>query len=338
MRAGRSGLLLQEGIDATEWDDLVRRHPDGTPFHLWDFLTVLAEVLGLQSRMAVAVVDGRVAGVVPLLLRVREPVVLVNHGLPIPYLGPLLSPNVGLAEVLAAVRNLLRPRPVLHFEVKSRHPFQVPSQPGWERILGYTSAVMPIDGKDDEDMIGSISAGKRRQLRKALRDGLTAGEATRHEIAEWMTPWANQPFLRQGEPGRWPAGAHLAFYDRLAPTGVCTATAVRRNGTLLALSLELLAGDRLYGWEAGLSEEGRATGAMLAMHWAVMRRARDLGLPELDMLGAPNPGIENYKRSLGAEFRLRGVARWRPPVVTLGKRLAGRAGLLHRRGVDAHPE
>jgi hypothetical protein len=66
-----------------------------------------------------------------------------------------------------------------------------------------------------------------------LNNGLTAGEATRQEIAECMTPWANKPLLRQGEPPRWPAGAHLAFYDRLAPTGVCTTTAVRRDGTLL---------------------------------------------------------------------------------------------------------
>jgi CelD/BcsL family acetyltransferase involved in cellulose biosynthesis len=337
MRSGRSGLLLRDGVDAAEWDDLVRRHPDGTPFHLRDFVTVLADVLGLQARLAVAELDGQVVGVVPLLLRIREPVVLVNHGLPIPYLGPLLPPDVGLPQVLAAVRGLLRPRPVLHFEIRSPHPFPVPSRPGWERVDGYSSAVVPISEKDDDELMGRLSSSRRRQLRKALRNGLTAGEATRQEIAECMTPWANKPLLRQGEPPRWPAGAHLTFYDRLAPTGVCTTTAVRRDGTLLALSLELVAGDRLYAWEAGLGEEGRAAGAMLAMQWAVMRRARDLGLPELDTLGAPNPAIEDYKRSLGAEFRPRGVARWRSPVVPLGKRLVGRARLLRKGGASAHP-
>ncbi|MDH2414180.1 GNAT family N-acetyltransferase [Nocardioides sp. CER19] len=334
----RRGLLLRDGTDAGEWDDLVRGHPDGTPFHQWDFVTVLSDVLGLPARMAVAEVDGRAVGVVPLLLRFRRPVVLVNQDLPIPYLGPLLPPDVGLPEVLTAVRGFLRPHPVLLFEVRSRRPFPVPSRWGWKRIDGYTSAVVPIAEQDDEDLIGTLSYSRRQQLRRALRNGLTTDSATRQEIAERMTAWANAPFLRQGEPARWPAGAHLAFYDRLAPTGACIATAVRRDETLVSLSLDLVAHDRIYGWEVGLGEDGRAAGAMLAIQWSLMRRARDLGLRELDTLGAPNPGIENYKRSLGAEFRPRGVARWRSPVVALGKRLARPAGLVLTGGADGHRE
>ena len=45
-----------------------------------------------------------------MLVRPVGPFVLVNHGLPFPNLGPLLSPEIPLDAVLAAVRRRVRPR------------------------------------------------------------------------------------------------------------------------------------------------------------------------------------------------------------------------------------
>jgi hypothetical protein len=72
-------------------------------------------------------------------------------------------------------------------------------------------------------------------------------------------------------------------------------------------------GRRLIGWDLGISEEGRAAGASPLLMTAVMRCARDLGAAEFDMLSVPTPGIAQYKRSLGAEFRPSGAAHWSPP-------------------------
>jgi hypothetical protein len=247
-----------------------------------------------------------------MLLRAVGPFLLVNHCLRFPYLGPLLRPEFSPEAVRAAVLRHLRPRPVLHLGVRSTVPFPVPDRPGWTRD-NYSSAIIPTAGKDDEALFGLLSRTQRNTVRRAVQEGLVAGPATRDEIADHLGTWANGTLARQGLSPRWPAGAHAQFYDALAPSGVCTGTAVRRDGQVLAVSLDMFLGRRLIGWDVGISEKGRALGASPLLTTTVMRCARDMGAVEFDMLGLPTPGIARYKRSLGAELRPSGAAHWSPP-------------------------
>ncbi len=304
-------LRLRPSTDDAVWDDLVARHPNGTAFHLSRFLRTAGPLLGLRVRLAVAESDGETVGVVPMLLRAVGPFLLVNHWLPFPHLGPLLPPEFTPDAVVSSVRSHLRPRPVAHFGVQSTTPFPVPDRRGWECREDFCSAVVPTGGKDDDALLALLSRGQRQVVRRAVKDGLVSEPATREDITV-LTGWSRATLLRQGVSSPWPSDSHLALHDALAPSGVCLATAVRRDDELLAVSLDMLFGDRLVGWEMGMSEEGRAAGASLVLHTAVMRRARDLGATELDMLGAPTPSIASYKRSLGAELRPRGVAVWAP--------------------------
>jgi hypothetical protein len=90
-------------------------------------------------------------------------------------------------------------------------------------------------------------------------------------------------------------------------------------------------GQRMVGWEMGLSDEGRAGGAAAVLATAVMRQARDAGADELDLLGAPTPGIADFKRSLGAELRPRGAALWSSPSLSRGGNLRCVAELVAAR-------
>jgi CelD/BcsL family acetyltransferase involved in cellulose biosynthesis len=319
-------LTLHASTHTAAWDLLVGGHPNGTPFHLSGFLTAVGGAYGLQVHLAVAEIDGEVVGAVPLLVRVREPFVLVNHRLPIPYLGPLLPPECGLDAVVPAVRRYLRPRQLLHLGVKSVAPLTPPRQPGWESMDGYVKAVIPVADRDDDALLGQFTSSQRTAVRRALRNGLETAAATRQEIADHLTDWANAPFIRQGLPPQWPAGLHLAVFDQLAAAGAALPTAVRRDGELVALALDLRTGENLIGWEMGMSPEGRAAGAASLICLAGLRRARELGCAGYDVLGAPNAGIADYKRSLGAEFQPCGVARWASPLLPWGKRLIGLAG------------
>jgi CelD/BcsL family acetyltransferase involved in cellulose biosynthesis len=304
-------LRLRTAADAAEWDTLVRKHPGGTAFHLAGFLRAAAPLLGRRAELAVAEADGGVVGVVPLLVRAVGPAVLVNHAVPFPYLGPLLPDDVPPDAVVAAVRSFLRPRPLLHFGLQSVRPLVIRGTQGWQHHDSWQSAVVPVAGRDDDALLALLSRQQRGKLRRALEQGLTAGPATREDMAA-LTPWVAGTFAQQGLPARWPAGAHTRLYDALTEAGVASATAVRRDGELLAVSLDTVLGDLVVGWEMGMGEEGRRAGASLVLHSATMRRARDLGAAEFDLLGTPTPGIAHYKRSLGAELRTRGVAHWEP--------------------------
>ncbi|MGY1914635.1 GNAT family N-acetyltransferase [Blastococcus sp. SYSU DS0973] len=325
-------LSLRPSADHDLWDEFVSGHPDGTPFHRADFLTTIGSVLGLEVHLAVAEAAGAVRGVVPMLVRNRGPVLRVNRGLPVPYVGPLLAPGHSLDEALGAVRRYLRPRVIAAYDVQSVTPFLPPDQSGWSYDNSYSSAFCPVPGTDDEGLLNTLAKTQRAHARRSVRRGLVSGPATRQEVADHLTAWANAPLLRQGLPPRWPVGSHLAVYDAL-PREVCLATAVRRDGEPLAVGLALCFAGRMVGWEVGMSEEGRSAGAGTLLHVAELALARDRGIAELDILGAPSPSLENYKRSLGAEFRSRGVASWDAPVVG-GLRLARRAtSLAPTRGI-----
>ena len=306
---------------ARDWDAVVAAHPAGTPFHLAGFLTTVGRCLGLQVHLTLAEADGEVIGAVPLLVRSVGPLALVNHRLPFPYLGPLLSPGYGPESVLPAVRRYLRPQPVLSLAVQSVDPFPAPAGPGWTYDPGYDSSVMTVAGKDDDELMAMLSSNRRTRLRRALRRGVTAGPATREELVEHLPRWSAEAFERQGLPPRWPDGAHAALYDALAPTGVVLSSAVRQGDQLLLVSFDLLFGDRLIGWEIGNSAAGRAADATLVLYLHLARRARDAGAGLVDLLGSPNENIAEFKRSIGAAPRPRGMARWDSPLLPVGKRL-----------------
>jgi hypothetical protein len=320
-RARPGALMLRPTDDARSWDDLVSGHPDATPFHLSSFLTTAAGLLDLRAELTVVEQDGEMVGAVPLLIRRIEPFVLVNHRLPFPYVGPLLSPGCSLDDVVVAVRQYVRPRPLVNFGVQAIRPFPPPRQPGWEYSPSRTTLVVPTGDKDDDELLAMIGKSQRGTLRRADRAGVTAGTATRHEVAEYLGAWAGLPFVRRGLPPRWPSGAHLAFYDALAPSGVCRAIAVRRNGELLAVSTDLALGRRLIGWEIGISDSGRAVGAASVLEFAAMRLAHVVGAVELDLLSAVTPGQAAFKRSFGAEPRPIGVVRWASSLLHWGKGL-----------------
>jgi hypothetical protein len=333
----RTGLVLRPCSDPERWDRAVAEHPDGTPFHLTGFLQTVAERYGRRLHLTELEADGEPVGLVPLLVRSGGPFLLINHGLYISYLGPLLQPGIPPAEVVDAVRRFFRPRPVAHVGLKAIRPFDVPDAPGWTAFDDYMRAVVPV-GRDDDALIELFSARQRSNLRRSSRAGLTVGPATREEIAESFTAWANEPFVRQGLPPRWPAGFHLAVHDRLATSGVAVSRAVRRDGELVALGTDLVLGNRLFGWEEATSAEGRKLGASAQLWLDCLRRARELGVAEIDLLGVPTPGLAAYKRGLGAEIVPCGVAEWISPTKSAARTLKRAARppvrLLRRRHGD----
>ena len=52
--------------DAARWNDFVRRHPEGTFFHLAEWQRVLTGAFGHRTHYLLAEQDGEIRGVLPL--------------------------------------------------------------------------------------------------------------------------------------------------------------------------------------------------------------------------------------------------------------------------------
>jgi len=85
-------ILITDNFDPTAWDNFVRSHPNGSPFHLMAWQSMLCDTFGHQAfHLAATTSSGNVTGVLPLLL-VRSRI-----------FGPLLvsSPQASYGGILA---------------------------------------------------------------------------------------------------------------------------------------------------------------------------------------------------------------------------------------------
>src|SRR5436190_18341885 len=65
-----SNIVLSQRIDANLWDDFVRVHPHGSPFHLTAWQASIEETFGHKPQHIIArsSAEGPVVGVLPLFL------------------------------------------------------------------------------------------------------------------------------------------------------------------------------------------------------------------------------------------------------------------------------
>ncbi len=94
--------VIEEAAGAGEWDAFVAEHPGSTADHLYAWRTIFEDVLGHRTAYLVARCDGRVAGVLPLVL-VRSRV-FGRSAIAVPFLnyGGLLADHGAAKDALLA--------------------------------------------------------------------------------------------------------------------------------------------------------------------------------------------------------------------------------------------
>lgn len=281
--------------DPRVWDDAVIRL-GGSFFHRYRWLSIMASSFGATFGPLSLVEDDRVVALLPELVKARGPLHTVNY-LPLPYIGPL-APDEMLGEALAVVGE--RHSSSRTLRVLQELPRTAPDSvdlPGFERREERT-VVVPLAGTDDELQARMEKRG-RRAVAAAHRRGIEVGTATEQDVCELLPVWCAEAMARQGHGPSYPFSTYAEIWAAYRDDDDVRFSAARLGGRTVAVQVNCAGGRRALVWEGAASEEGRRLGATPALDWDALRWASARGADELDLVGAPTPGLTKYKVQFG---------------------------------------
>jgi FemAB-related protein (PEP-CTERM system-associated) len=152
--------------DCAAWDNFVRNHPHGTPFHLTAWMRFLISTYGYKPVYLLSEQEGQITGVLPLFLIRNFLIGKALISVPFAVYGGILADSDEARQVLAeAVANLGREHGVQHVELRNGHESQ---QVGFSKLDRYVSFRQGLEKTEDE-ILTEIPRKTRRMVRKALK-------------------------------------------------------------------------------------------------------------------------------------------------------------------------
>lgn len=339
-------LVLASTADLPSDDDPA--WPDRTVGQTPAWLAFVAESQGARPVVARAVADGDEVGWFAGAVVRRGPVRQLGSPLPgwtTAAMGMLLPPGIDRQEAIAALPSLavdhLR---CWHLEVADRHLAPEQAAPleghGFRRdaLAGFA---LPLAGRSDDDLLATMTSSGRRDVRRALRNGIEVVHVDPTdpiEVKPFLLEHRRQleaAFAKRGLRPTYPASRTAALVRHLGPTGHLLLLEARTpEGAPAATGIFVgLPGSTVEFW-AGASD--RRLQHLLpneALMWEAIRRWRDRGAATFDFGGGGE-----YKRKYGGArvevVRLR-WSRW--AALEAGRRGALSARRLLRRPRPVDP-
>jgi FemAB-related protein (PEP-CTERM system-associated) len=276
-----------------EWDDFVQRCPDASGYHFWDWRRVFACAFGHRPEYLAARVDGRVAGILPL---VRVPGLCSRArfvSLPFVNYGGVLAESADVSQALLEhAATLASTSSVRSIELRHRAA-RFPALRAERRKVAMT---LPLASTADEAW-RRLDRKIRNQVRKAQQAGLTVTHGGREQLAEFYDVFAgNMRDLGSPVfPQRFFAEMLDAFPDR-------TRIVVARLGDEpVAGAVTSAFRDTLEIPCASSRRRLRSLSANTLLYWSILERAITDGFATLDFgRSTPDTGPYRFKQQWGA--------------------------------------
>ena len=288
--------VVSETIDESDWDSYVASHPEGTIDHAWRWQGIFHDVFGHRSRYLAARRNGRVVGVLPLVLfdsrlfgRFIASVPFLNYG------GVLADDPAVVTALVARARELAAAFGASHVEL--RHTSRLaPELPCRQHKLRLTRELPSTS----EALWARVDKKVRNLVRKAQQDGLAV------EIGgdELVAPFY-EVFARNMRDLGTPVYSRALFTQTLERfPEAARVHLVRRGQTPVAASITLRARNTvLVPWASSLRDYRQHAPNML-LYWAMLEQAVVTGATTFDFgRSSPGSGTHQFKVQWGAVER-----------------------------------
>lgn len=287
--------------DALAWDAFVRAHPQASFFHLSGWNRVVARVFGHGHRDLLALRDGRVVGVLPLM-SCRTPF-FARHLVSTPYAvygGPLGEDAQVQSALLKAAAELASEERVGRLELRCEHELEEPAIELSPSQL-YATFVHPLPATADEVM-KNLPKRARAEVRKAVdKHGLTLREGL------WYLPDLERLFL-SSKQGLGSPGLPREWFEELAREfgPEVLVHCVHKDSDVIAATMSFVFRDTLLfyyvGTDALANREYSATNFMVTR---LQEEAVRRGLTKFDLgRSRVDSGPYHFKMHQGFEPRL----------------------------------
>jgi FemAB-related protein (PEP-CTERM system-associated) len=276
-----------------DWDAFVRRHPDGSPFHLTAWRRAVRETFGHTSHYLMAKSRDGLEGVLPLFevrgLLGDRALVSVPYAV---YGGICATSDAARQALMEAATALGRERRADYIELRHRRP-QGLELPVKSLYVTFSRAISA-----DEDVNARAIPGKQRRMtRQGLKHGLRA-EIGREHVDAVYDIYA-QSVHRLGSPV-FPRRLFHALLEAFEKD--CEVLTVWQRDRIVAGVLTLFHEDQVLPYYGGALPEAIPYAANDFMYWELMCHAARAGYRTFDFgRSREGTGAYHFKRHWGFE-------------------------------------
>lgn len=314
-------ILTYDAIDRTEWGRLVRESETGTWFQSPEAYSFYESLPDLFKPFAIAVErvneltnERKLRGVcVGYVTRERNAIKQYFTRRAIILGGPVIADDATCEEVkflMEAVRQRLQ---ILDFRFKILNsPIYIETRnfndySKWRgafekaRFEYMKHLNFHIDCTDKEAMWERLSEVRRRQVKKAISNGveIKSEGISEAEIREWYQILKDL-YAKKVKTPLFPLEFFLSFYRK----DIGKYLLVKYRGKVIGgMICPIMDGRTIYEWYiCGLDNEYREQYPSVMATWAAMEYANEHGLARFDVMGAGVPGVPYGVRDFKAEF------------------------------------
>ncbi|HTD67264.1 MAG TPA: GNAT family N-acetyltransferase [Candidatus Limnocylindria bacterium] len=281
-----------------DWDTTVSKHPDATFFHSASWAATLKETYGFPCRYIVAMKNGELRGLLPImearswLRRAR--------GVSLPFTDecpPLVSPDVSAESLFEfAVRegNL---RGWKYLELRGGYDCAVNAGPGTP-FLGHRLALI----SSSSEIFEKFESAVRRAVRKAERAGVTVRFGTDLQSVRAYYRLHCRTRTRHGAPPQ-PFRFFQSLCQRVLEAGHgFVALAIYNEKPIAGAVFLQFARRAIYKFSASDERSQEHRGANVVI-WKAICKLADAGAAELNFgkTSMSNEGLRRFKQGWGTE-------------------------------------
>jgi len=308
-----SDVRLAGFSDHKRWNDYVTTHKNGFVYHLFEWKKAIEAAYGFDCPYFILEHKNRIRGIMPTA-HIRLPFGrgrLVSQ----PYcdVGGALTDEPEMADSLFAyVSQYARQRRISEIEIRDIPEFPPGSEGhiscNGENTFSSGSLEPSVSGKvrmlldlpkDSEELLSSFKSKLRSQIRKPIRDGLTAEVGGKEMLAEFYSVFAEN-MRALGSPThsmKWLDSVLTHFGDKAKCGMVYMPDKTPAAGGIILCHNKFVS----IPWASSVPRLNRFNPNML-LYWTFLKFAADNGYRYFDFgRSTPNEGTYKFKAQWGAK-------------------------------------
>lgn len=279
--------------ETAEWDQFVRRMPDGSPFHLVAWKRAVETAFGHRSHYLMAAGSAGVEGVLPLFevrgLLGGRALVSVPYGV---YGGICAESEVARAALADAARALGERLGAAYVEFRHRSGQEM-DLPTKKLYVTFSRGIFPSEAEN----LNAIPRKQRRMTRQGVKHGLRTEIGLFHLDGFWHVYAESVRSL--GSPV-FPRALFRAIAREFGKE--CELLTVWKDGRMLAGVLSLYYEDRVLPYYGGARPDALPFTVNDFMYWELMCHAAKAGFRVFDFgRSREGTGAYHFKRHWGFE-------------------------------------
>ncbi|MCL1979930.1 MAG: FemAB family PEP-CTERM system-associated protein [Proteobacteria bacterium] len=289
-------IRVAQESDQPAWDAYVRHHPEGLAYHQFAWRLAINKAYGFAGCYLLAEEQGRVSGVLPLILFPAPFFKKRYISLPFCDVGGVLADNASVAAELAEQAiSLARGNGIERIEIRAT------CCPGESGGLACVSRkvrmVLDLPG-DAATLLAGLKAKLRSQVKKPMRDGLSARVGGLELLDDFYAVFVRN--MRDlGSPvhsRRWIAAVLQGYGQQARIAVVYTPEGQPAAAGVMLLHPAVVSNP----WASSLRSCKHLNPNML-LYWTMLSFAADNGFPCFDFgRSTPGGGTHKFKQQWGA--------------------------------------